>query len=485
MRLDMALWRNPLLVKHRWSRLRRQHLVPSVLAVLITCCFIMWWASSTDSLTNGYAFWALVVLQSFLLFLVGTSEVATAVERARDSGVLDFHRIAPEPPLATVIGFILGAPIREYVLVAYTLPFSLICVLMGSPGFLGFCAVLVVLVAASLLYHSVAALAALSAPKPRGVGKWIVALVAIVHVGSAVDHVGLVTIVPTCRQVFAAGTELSYRVEFFGLEASPFLLTLLHLVPLVAFVLVAAVRCVRRETSAPFSKPMAVVVHAIASFLILGDVWSAFGLEYRTAAAVYGSVLIGVAMCAASTPSAGAFAKGVRRARKAERSGASWWDDAAANWASVGALCGVVVVTGTMAWVTEVELYTRPTDAILSVVIGTCVTAYFGWALQFAVLKYPRAAQHYFALFLFVAWGLPLAAAGILAVSYDESFATSVGALSPIMGIGIADGWLSALTSSIGWAVVFGFLAARGVREAALMATAPPIITGVDEADVA
>ena len=51
--------------------------------------------------------------------------------KARESGILDFHRVSPMAPAAVVLGFFFGAPIREYLLFAATLPFSMICVYKG------------------------------------------------------------------------------------------------------------------------------------------------------------------------------------------------------------------------------------------------------------------------------------------------------------------------------------------------------------------
>ena len=43
---------------------------------------------------------------------------------ARASGILDFHRVSPLTPTELTLGFFFGAPIREYLLFAATLPFS-------------------------------------------------------------------------------------------------------------------------------------------------------------------------------------------------------------------------------------------------------------------------------------------------------------------------------------------------------------------------
>src|SRR5690348_6375028 len=129
---------NPILVKHVRSRLRRQQLFPSMAATALLCAMILWIGIAASSVQNGIAFGFLVFFQAGLLFLGGASQVGTSVAGAREAGVLDFHRISPVPPAALALGFLLGGPVREYVLFLCTLPFAIAFVALGWPSPLGF-----------------------------------------------------------------------------------------------------------------------------------------------------------------------------------------------------------------------------------------------------------------------------------------------------------------------------------------------------------
>ncbi|MEN6404441.1 MAG: hypothetical protein ABFD94_21035, partial [Armatimonadia bacterium] len=113
MTLAELVWENPLFTKHVRARLRPQQLYPMVIVIGVLCLFSLWGTYSTDSYKDGMLFSILLLIQGGLLLLVGTSEIANAVAGARHSGMLDFHRISPQSPVATAAGFILGAPIRE------------------------------------------------------------------------------------------------------------------------------------------------------------------------------------------------------------------------------------------------------------------------------------------------------------------------------------------------------------------------------------
>ena len=44
-----------------------------------------------------------------------------------DEGVMDYQRLVPMSPISKVIGYLLGLPVREWILFLVTLPFSFWC----------------------------------------------------------------------------------------------------------------------------------------------------------------------------------------------------------------------------------------------------------------------------------------------------------------------------------------------------------------------
>ena len=95
--MNQRLLDNPLLVKHARSRLRRQHVVPMLIALVLICGCVMWGGYADSELQNAGAFSFLLLIQGIVLMLAGSAQVASAVRQANTSGMLDFHRASPLP----------------------------------------------------------------------------------------------------------------------------------------------------------------------------------------------------------------------------------------------------------------------------------------------------------------------------------------------------------------------------------------------------
>jgi hypothetical protein len=159
---------NPIFVKHLRSRLRPQPLAASAVVVMVLCMCIAWAGYQLDGFANGRAFEWLIVLQGILLIVMGASQVSSAVGSSRASGILDFHRVSPLTPSELVLGFFFGAPIREYVLFACTLPFAALFLAFGVPSAHGFIQIVILLMAIAWLFHGLALLNALITKGHRG-----------------------------------------------------------------------------------------------------------------------------------------------------------------------------------------------------------------------------------------------------------------------------------------------------------------------------
>lgn len=186
----LALWLdNPILVKHARSRLRRMQVLPAVAVVMIIALSIVLMGYQYDRLAGGGTYGGLMLLQSVILAVMGASQIAVAVGKTRESGILDFHRASPMSPTALTLGFYFGAPIREYLMFAATLPFSLICVFMGRPSPLGFVQLMVPLVLAAWVMHAIALLNALAGRgKKSGVGGIIGLVLFLLFGGSSLFY---------------------------------------------------------------------------------------------------------------------------------------------------------------------------------------------------------------------------------------------------------------------------------------------------------
>ncbi len=149
---------NPIFIKHVRSRLRWQPLATGAVVVVVLSMCVVWAGYENDALWNGRAFEWLVMLQGIILIIMGASQVSSAVGGARLSGILDFHRVSPLTPAELTLGFFFGAPIREYVLFACTLPFVALFMAFGIPTVHGYIQLLLFIVALAWVFHGLALL---------------------------------------------------------------------------------------------------------------------------------------------------------------------------------------------------------------------------------------------------------------------------------------------------------------------------------------
>jgi len=95
----------------------------------------------------------LLVIQGIILFGLGTGQTAAGITTEADEGVIDYQRLAPMTPLAKVVGFLFGLPIREWLLFLATLPFTIYSVWKGGVPVSGILQLYAVFVMAAILYH--------------------------------------------------------------------------------------------------------------------------------------------------------------------------------------------------------------------------------------------------------------------------------------------------------------------------------------------
>ncbi|MGD0113183.1 MAG: hypothetical protein ABSD48_15095 [Armatimonadota bacterium] len=478
---DLVL-ENPVLVKHVRSRLRLQHLIPLIVIVIALCICISW--AGIVSGRDRSAVTSITVLQALILFLVGAAAVATAVSNARESGMLDFHRISPQQPAAITLGFLLGAPIREYVLFACTLPFSLLLAVGAGYSILGWLAVLTDLIVVSLLYYTIAILAGLALPRRTSSMMVVVLIVVVLNLGWVLQIAGCLTIVPTVLSVFSDPKgPVPISTTILGYPVSAFLVSLLHQVPVLVFLLLAAARKMRHELAYPLSKADAVMFYLVVALLLVADARSGrldipAGLHDSSAelgipTLMYGLLTFGALLAALVTPNAGALARGIRHARKLGFSRVSSWGDHAANLTAVAVLALVFVGAGAAA--SALSRYTpwsMPGTSVVAL-IGACAVLFWGLAKQSFDLAFRRNSTSYLMLLMFVCWVLPLILGLLISAvsSGRDTMASHVLALSPLSSMGLLlTTWAEpttttnasiAIAASVGLVAVFAIIAWR------------------------
>jgi|GEM_PF-1711044 len=452
--LRALVLKNPLLIKHTRARLRSQHVIPLIAAVILTCGLIMWpMAMLADGGSDDVAgiFTFLLVIQAGILLLAGTYRVATDVSEAQQSLMLDFHRISPQKPLTITLGFLLGSPIREYVLFACTLPFSLVLAFAGGVSPIGWFALMLVLITTAVLYHAAALVTAIALPAQRGSAVGILFLAFILQ-SMAIPAVfegiplGHLTIIPTAAIIL--DPSIAPKLLPSGLSPSPLyplLLALLNQLPLIIFLCIAATRKLRDDQAPGFAKPTALLFYAVIAAMLAFDALIGPRPSYRSDNVPwsYFSVYLlfgaGLLLVLTTTPIRARFAKGIRQARKL---GLPWvppWSDTAVNWTPLP-LFALVLLVGTLAGMfiaSPIRLFGPHIFAGAAIAAFTLLS--FGYAKQVFSLAYPKHGDSYFGLILFLLWILPLLAGFLLTVFSDSGTSPKeVFAISPLAGIGLA-----------------------------------------------
>ncbi|RYD30224.1 MAG: hypothetical protein EOP86_20345, partial [Verrucomicrobiaceae bacterium] len=154
-------WPNPIFRRYVRSRLRPQALVVWLLLTLVVASFLFF-MPRTLALYQGrmpiadaerMPIFFIMGLQAVILFIFGTGNVAAGVTAEADEGTLDYQRLSPLTPLRKVIGYLLGLPIREWLMFAVTLPFTAWALWRGEIAASTWMPVYAVLISSAVLYH--------------------------------------------------------------------------------------------------------------------------------------------------------------------------------------------------------------------------------------------------------------------------------------------------------------------------------------------
>jgi hypothetical protein len=462
------LGQNPLIVRFARARLRRQHLVPLAVGVQIAGGWLVK-ELSLDTARDGVAFRALLVLQGALLFLAGSAQVAAAIGHARENGVLDFHCISPQRPLATSLGFLLGAPIREYLLFALTLPLSLYLVIRGWPTFGGWFTVVAMMLLAALLYHTAAGLAAMLAPRARLVPAGVVAVILVLNLASrgAYGAGAAFTPAPACEQILSP--EHTPAASFYGLCLSQAALAVIHQLPLLLFLLVPIARRMRLGSATLYSKPAAVLFFAVIALVLVGDAWSAAETpDLPLLVTLYGLASAAFILTLAVTPEAASLAKGLRRGP------VTAWSDPSLNWAPLAAFCVIILLAGMAAGLGPLRADVPATRVVSASAAAALAVFWSGCARQYFALRLGRrgaiGALLATGLCLGLVWLFPLLLAGLMETRSGASVEArqAVAGVSPVFGIVLAAragepgtglvGCATALIAGVALAALFALL---------------------------
>lgn len=464
---------NPILMKHVRSRLRAPQGTYLVIAMFLIAVCLMWAGHAAGVLDDGPIFVLFFVIQGLALHFAGTSQVAASISQANDVGILDFHRVSPLSASTTTAGFLLGAPIREYLIALVFVPFSLFCAVLGNPGLIGFATTGAVLLSTTLLFHAAAMTAGLvSAPgRTRGASMGVVFLLLLANFTTPLVFElqlpipGLLTAGPALYEAMTAGgvPVVARGPTFFGVALPLYIQSLIYQTPMTLFLLVAVVRRMRSAQAPLYSRTMAIGFLVTVSVLNLGGIIGHKNVNPGTVVPVllYVNCLIAVFLTLAITPSQGTYRNCVRRSRKLNMHRPPLWHDESSNRAVVLAFASITLA---MAQIVKSSVAANVNPRFWPQVgVTLFVISYFGSATQFFSLKFGRRSKPVLMLFLFLFWLLPPLVGALAAVTFGgNQVAELIAGLSPLFGI--ATGSLPGLVWSFLLAGIFYLLMIKEER---------------------
>ena len=394
------LWENPIIRRYARSRLRPQGFGLFLLITLLIAGFIFFLGRSAAHYRAGLEMFEaeraplipLFVLQGVILFILGTGQVAGGMTAEGDEGVLDYQRLAPMTPLAKVIGYLFGLPIREYLLCIATFPFTLWCLWKGNVPFNSAIQLYATFFSATILYHLTGLVAGTVVKNRRWAFLVSIGIVFLLYtVIPQLAKFGLVyfryfTVWPVFEEhvsylipqnvgaVVKTVQNLAPQVRFFGLNLPETVFTLFSQSVLILTGIIMLWRRWRRHESHLLGKAWAIGVFTWTQIMLLGNAlplidggkvfpsrelgrrfrasrhenWQPEGFEAVAMSGAFGLMTLAFiwVITIMITPSFDTQIRGWRRARKrGKRSLSPVSDPATGFWAVV-----IMTILGTAGW---------------------------------------------------------------------------------------------------------------------------------------
>lgn len=463
------IWTNPIFARYCRSRLRPQGLGIALLISVLIAGFLFFMARATGKYradlsmvdAERAAILPLLVFQAIILFILGTAQVAGGMTAESDEGVIDYQRLIPMNPLSKVFGYLFGLPIREYVMVFATLPFTAWALWKGEVASNIWVPLYTVFFSSALTYHLTGLLAGTVVKNRRWAFLVSIGLVFCLYtVIPQMARFGLVffkylTIYPvlfqesmpgllprTAGAIVATGQKLAPEVKFFNLDFSETVFTVFSQGGLILTFTVMLCRRWRRTESLLLGKLWAAGFFIWIQILLLGNAlplidpgnifpsrelfrririvqgWTPEASEAVAMSGVYGLVtlLLLFVLTKIITPSSDLQIRGWRRARKQGDTSLPFLSDAATAFGFVL----VMAVAGAVGWFiftrAVVESRWFPGQEVPLKVLGFFVFVMLSGGLGFHALLEAKGARAVGLTIIFIGI-VPLMIGAVLSVS--------------------------------------------------------------------
>ncbi|MBI1322860.1 hypothetical protein GC170_06715 [bacterium] len=412
------LFDNPIIIKQTRVRLKRSSLFSWVAMLALLAMGHMWmeyqFGTQRYDRSAGYTLAGMI----FFLLIIGSQQTGMLVGSTRASGMLDFHRLSPQSPSSMFAGFILGGPIREYMIFGVgSILFLAACAFYGTflPGAILVLASILVMV---LLFHGLSIVSAMLARTPnvnaaKGAGAAWGVIISMMFLGPLFSRAMAIDRLASDPFSFRyVGLRLPWYVVFMGLGAVAFV-----------FFAIAGVRRLKDDIRPSLSKKQAIAAYFLAILAGLGFLSAP---EDTIDSAILGGILIGICafwvllsfiLIPTTAPERVAYIGGLRRSLRLGHRRPGPFEDRAVNRWAIAAMAGLLTIgisiaTFIMSSGGE-KGFEFPGASSATVVL---VVIEFGLALQYFRLRLGKHAGGAMLLFIFVMWILPIIV-GIMIIS--------------------------------------------------------------------
>ncbi len=297
----VAFWqlhKNPILLRYLRSRLRWNGLAAALILTLVISAFTLVISYngairfSFESDVNAYraAFLPVFLIQVIIMLFLGTGSVASGITQEYEDGMVDYQRLTPMSPMAKILGYLFGLPIREWFLFAVTSAFIGIIVVKGQVPMESVWRVYSVFFLSIILYHLMALVVVHSMKKKRVAGRVIQLLVVVLYlVFPLLSQFGLVffeylTVRPILKEnmleYIPKGANMrslldldsgATTVPFFDQQLRAWSFSMIIMSSLTVSFLLMLCRRWKDVTSHLMSKPFALIFFGFFMFFLIGN----------------------------------------------------------------------------------------------------------------------------------------------------------------------------------------------------------------------
>jgi hypothetical protein len=297
----VAFWelhKNPILLRYMRSRLRWDGMAAALILTLVITVFTFVISYngavrfSFENSVNAYraAFLPMFLIQVIIMMFLGTGSVASGITQEYEDGMVDYQRLTPMSPMAKILGYLFGLPIREWFLFAVTSVLIGIIVVKGQVPMESVWRVYSVFFLSIILYHLMALVVVHSMNKKRVAGRVIQLLVVVLYfVFPLLSQFGLVffeylTVRPILKEnileYIPKGVNMRRlldmdgghtTVPFFDQQLSAWSFSMIIMGALIVSFLLMLCRRWKDVTSHLMSKPFGLLFYAFLMFFLIGN----------------------------------------------------------------------------------------------------------------------------------------------------------------------------------------------------------------------